>query len=140
MGPASFDLILSSETIYSAEAMPHLIALIRALLKPPNGIALIAAKRLYFGCSGSVHQFLSLVNSYGTPSPASPGALFSFGARDRESETASSTSSSSDAASDAGGLALRLRAEVAKVFEDGQSTIREIVRVSFVQPVAKKVA
>ena len=57
-----FDLILTSDTIYSPAATPALWSLIRAQLRP-NGVALVAAKSYYFGVGGSTADFCALVAS-----------------------------------------------------------------------------
>ncbi|KAJ1649271.1 hypothetical protein IWQ61_009590 [Dispira simplex] len=62
-GP-QYDLILTSETIYSQRSQRKLYQLIRSVLKP-TGIALIAAKSIYFGCDGSLHTFAQLVKEQG---------------------------------------------------------------------------
>lgn len=87
MGRCQYDLLLSSDTLYSLESIPHLLSLIEDLLAP-GGVALVAAKRFYFGVGGSTVEFVSQVQK--RPS---------------------------------------LSASVVKVFEDGQSNIREIIRV-----------
>lgn len=53
-----YDFVLASETIYRKEQLPDFINAIKHLLAP-NGIALIAAKRTYFGLSGSVFDFIN---------------------------------------------------------------------------------
>ena len=55
-----FDLVLTSDTIYSPAATPALWSLIRAQLRP-NGVALVAAKSYYFGVGGSTADFCALV-------------------------------------------------------------------------------
>ena len=52
-----YDFVLASETIYRKEQLPDHMKAIKHLLAP-NGVALIAAKRLYFGLSGSVFDFI----------------------------------------------------------------------------------
>lgn len=52
-----FDLLLSSDTIYSSSSIPPLFHLLRNLLSQ-NGCALIAAKRFYFGVGGSTAEFI----------------------------------------------------------------------------------
>ncbi|KAJ1957196.1 hypothetical protein IWQ62_005144 [Dispira parvispora] len=61
---SQYDLILTSETIYSQRSQRKLYQLIRSVLKP-TGIALIAAKSVYFGCDGSLHTFAQLVEAQG---------------------------------------------------------------------------
>ncbi|KAI8831516.1 hypothetical protein BJ741DRAFT_616994 [Chytriomyces cf. hyalinus JEL632] len=63
-GLEQYDLILTSETIYSTEAHAKLHDVMKRSLKR-DGRALIAAKKTYFGCSGDLQQFLSLVHSQG---------------------------------------------------------------------------
>ncbi|KAJ3131524.1 hypothetical protein HK101_004705, partial [Irineochytrium annulatum] len=60
-GGNKYDVILTSETIYSAESHARLDAVIRRNLRRPNGMALVAAKTSYFGCSGSLRAFEDLV-------------------------------------------------------------------------------
>ena len=55
----SYDVILTSETVYELDYIPSLVSLIRSLLAP-GGYALVAAKASYFGCSGSLHDFISI--------------------------------------------------------------------------------
>ncbi|ORX78105.1 hypothetical protein K493DRAFT_285064, partial [Basidiobolus meristosporus CBS 931.73] len=55
-----YDVLLTSETIYSVESHLKLYNLIKALLKR-GGVAYVAAKSMYFGCNGSVLLFRQLV-------------------------------------------------------------------------------
>jgi len=55
-----YDVILTSETIYSIEYHQRLYNIIKNSLNE-NGVVYIAAKANYFGCSGSLYQFLDLV-------------------------------------------------------------------------------
>jgi SAM-dependent methyltransferase len=57
---ASFDVIVSADTIYSEAASRRLWQLVRELLRP-GGTSLIAAKSYYFGVGGSVAAFKLLV-------------------------------------------------------------------------------
>lgn len=52
-----YDFVLASETIYRKEQLPDFINAIKHLLAP-DGICLVAAKRVYFGLSGSVFDFV----------------------------------------------------------------------------------
>ncbi|KAJ3227373.1 hypothetical protein HDU81_006755 [Chytriomyces hyalinus] len=61
-GDEQYDLILTSETIYSTEAHAKLHDVMKRSLKRDG---LIAAKKPYFGCSGDLQQFLTLVRSQG---------------------------------------------------------------------------
>ncbi|GBB86134.1 hypothetical protein RclHR1_01260005 [Rhizophagus clarus] len=56
-----YDLIISSETIYNTDSLPKLYNVIKYSLKRPNGIALIAAKSIYFGVGGGVLPFRHLI-------------------------------------------------------------------------------
>ncbi|RIA96594.1 hypothetical protein C1645_815287 [Glomus cerebriforme] len=56
-----YDLILTSETIYNTDSLPNLYNVIKHSLKRPNGIALIAAKSIYFGVGGGVLLFRQLI-------------------------------------------------------------------------------
>jgi hypothetical protein len=62
----SFDLILSSETIYNPASYSPLCQIIRDALAP-DGMALIAAKEYYFGSDlgGCVSDFEDTVISFG---------------------------------------------------------------------------
>jgi hypothetical protein len=52
----TFDVILSSETVYSTESCPALARLIKSLLKP-EGTAVLSNKRFYFGVGGGTRAF-----------------------------------------------------------------------------------
>uniref|UniRef100_A0A7S4FCT4 protein-histidine N-methyltransferase n=1 Tax=Chrysotila carterae TaxID=13221 RepID=A0A7S4FCT4_CHRCT len=60
-----FDLILTSDSIYSPPAACHLWALIKGQLRSPHGAALVAAKSYYFGVGGSVADFRAVVGADG---------------------------------------------------------------------------
>lgn len=62
--PASFDVILTSETIYNIEAQQSLYELMKFSIKP-SGVAFVAAKSHYFGVGGGTDQFVELVNKDG---------------------------------------------------------------------------
>jgi 2-polyprenyl-3-methyl-5-hydroxy-6-metoxy-1,4-benzoquinol methylase len=53
-----FDVVLSSETLYREEAHATVAALLAALLRP-GGVALLAAKRFYFGVGGGTRRFMA---------------------------------------------------------------------------------
>jgi predicted nicotinamide N-methyase len=55
-----YDLLLTSDTLYSVAYYPALWSLIQRLLSP-KGRALVAAKRYYFGIGGSTRSFADLV-------------------------------------------------------------------------------
>jgi SAM-dependent methyltransferase len=64
MGRGSYDLILTSDTLYSVAYMLPLFRACAALLAP-GGSALVAAKRYYFGIGGSTMEFADLVKREG---------------------------------------------------------------------------
>ena len=55
-----YDLMLTSETIYSKDNYPKLLALIKGHLKP-DGVCLLAAKVYYFGLTGGCYEFIEFV-------------------------------------------------------------------------------
>ena len=62
------DLIVTSETIYSSDTIPHLIRYIRSIFANKHCddkicLGLVAAKRFYFGVGGSTDEF---INQYGS--------------------------------------------------------------------------
>ncbi|KAJ3280410.1 Histidine protein methyltransferase 1 [Rhizoclosmatium sp. JEL0117] len=63
-GTEQYDLILTSETIYSTESHLRLHNVLKRSLKR-DGNVLIAAKKTYFGCSGDLQQFMMLVQREG---------------------------------------------------------------------------
>ncbi|XP_041479163.1 histidine protein methyltransferase 1 homolog [Lytechinus variegatus] len=63
-GATRYDVILTSETIYSLDSQPRLYNIIRNLLKP-NGIVYLAAKTHYFGVGGGTRQFEEFVKEKG---------------------------------------------------------------------------
>jgi SAM-dependent methyltransferase len=56
----SYDLIVTSDTLYHTHSHDKLYKFMKHVLKP-DGEILVAAKRYYFGCGGSVHSFKQLV-------------------------------------------------------------------------------
>lgn len=56
----SFDIVLAAETIYRKEQLSDFIGAFTHLVKP-DGIVIIAAKRIYFGLSGSVLDLIELI-------------------------------------------------------------------------------
>lgn len=60
-----YDIILTSETIYSSASQPKVLAALKCLLRPQGGVAYIAAKSYYFGVGGSVSSFTELVEKDG---------------------------------------------------------------------------
>lgn len=55
-----YDVLLTAETIYEQEYHTRLYQLMKTIIKK-GGSAYVAAKGYYFGCSGSLSQFLDLV-------------------------------------------------------------------------------
>lgn len=60
-----YDIILTSETIYSAASQPKLLTALKNLINPLNGVVFVAAKCHYFGVGGSVQMFQEFVESDG---------------------------------------------------------------------------
>ena len=60
-----YDIILTSETIYSIESHGKLYRFIRNHLRKPHGSAYIAAKTYYFGVGGGTRSFEHLVRMDG---------------------------------------------------------------------------
>ncbi|KAJ7340442.1 Histidine protein methyltransferase 1 [Desmophyllum pertusum] len=56
-----YDVILTSETIYSVESHAKLYHFIKRHLKKPDGLAYVAAKTHYFGVGGGTRSFEKLV-------------------------------------------------------------------------------
>jgi hypothetical protein len=83
---SSADVVLSSETLYSPEALPSFLAILNHTLSD-TGRAWIAAKRFYFGTGGSTHAFTVAAKACG------------------------------------------LQVVTERVFEDGVSNIRDVLRV-----------
>ena len=61
-----YDVILTSETIYSIASQPKLLSALKQLINPTNGIVFVAAKSYYFGVGGSVEMFQDLVQRDGS--------------------------------------------------------------------------
>ena len=55
----SFDLILSAETLYNRECCIKLFRMIEQHLEP-NGVAIVASKRYYFGVGGGTFDMINL--------------------------------------------------------------------------------
>ncbi len=60
-----YDIILTSETIYSPASQPKLLVALKHLLRPQGGVAYVAAKSYYFGVGGSIGSFTELVEKDG---------------------------------------------------------------------------
>jgi predicted nicotinamide N-methyase len=59
MAAAQFDIVLAAETIYRKEQIGCFLAACRHLVRP-GGCVIVAAKRMYFGLSGSVFDLIEL--------------------------------------------------------------------------------
>ncbi|XP_050428586.1 histidine protein methyltransferase 1 homolog [Adelges cooleyi] len=59
----TYDVILTSETIYNVSYYMKLINLFKNKLKP-NGIIFLIAKNYYFGVGGSITEFLNVLKSF----------------------------------------------------------------------------
>jgi len=58
----SYDLILSSETIYNLDYFPKFLRTIKSCLRRDGGCLYLAAKTFYFGVGGGTRVFLNMVN------------------------------------------------------------------------------
>ena len=63
--PCKFDVILTSETIYSESSQPKLLSAMKSLIEPSRGRIFVAAKSYYFGVGGTCYNFEQLVESDG---------------------------------------------------------------------------
>ena len=61
----SVDLVLASEVLYNVAYYDDLCALLRALLRPGSGVALIATKRFYYGVGGGTEAFIRVATEPG---------------------------------------------------------------------------
>lgn len=61
-----YDVILTSETIYSLDSQPRLLSALKQLSQEQSGVVYVAAKVYYFGVGGSVSAFSDLVAKDGT--------------------------------------------------------------------------
>lgn len=59
----SVDVALASEVLYNVAYYGDLCALLRALLRPGSGVALIATKRFYYGVGGGTESFITVATS-----------------------------------------------------------------------------
>ena len=64
-GELPYDIILTSETIYSISSQPKLLQALKELTNQSRGVVVMAAKTHYFGVGGSVHMFQDLVSRDG---------------------------------------------------------------------------
>ena len=64
-GGLPYDIILTSETIYSISSQPKLLQTLKKLTNQSRGVVVMAAKTHYFGVGGSVQMFQDLVSRDG---------------------------------------------------------------------------
>ena len=64
-GGLPYDIILTSETIYSVPSQPKLLQALKLLTNQSTGLVVVAAKAHYFGVGGSVQMFQDLVTQDG---------------------------------------------------------------------------
>lgn len=88
LSDGQFDVVLSSDTLYSLEYFESLLLLLKKTMRP-GGCAYFASKRYYFGVGGGVNGFVLMAREAG----------FSV--------------------------------ENVRVFENGGSNIRDILRIKF---------
>lgn len=60
-----YDIILTSETLYSLESQEALLECIKQVLQPPHGVVYMASKTYYFGVGGGTKSFMDLVHEDG---------------------------------------------------------------------------
>lgn len=63
-----YDIVLTSETVYDVDNLPHLVKLLKAANTSDSktgGLTLVACKRVYFGVGGGEVAFKSAVDAYG---------------------------------------------------------------------------
>lgn len=77
----SYDVIISAETLYTPALTTRLHRILGRLLRPKTGIAVVAAKRFYFGSSlgGGTGLFCSLCERPGSPLAAKVVGVFEDG-------------------------------------------------------------
>ncbi len=61
-----YDIIMTSETIYSLDSQPRLLSVLKELSVPEAGVVYVAAKCVYFGVGGTVTGFRKMVEEDGT--------------------------------------------------------------------------
>ncbi|KAK9861199.1 hypothetical protein WJX84_000747 [Apatococcus fuscideae] len=62
---ATYDLVLSAETLYNLESQEILLNCLTQALCPPHGEAYLASKKFYFGVGGGTAAFRKLVRRQG---------------------------------------------------------------------------
>ncbi|KAG2171988.1 hypothetical protein INT43_001465, partial [Umbelopsis isabellina] len=58
-----YDMIVTSETVYSEESIPGLVNALQNTLKKPEGVAYVAGKTIYFGVGGGILPFCNAIDS-----------------------------------------------------------------------------
>ncbi|KAE8209743.1 hypothetical protein CF327_g6306 [Tilletia walkeri] len=58
LSPQPYDLVFTSETVYSLSTLPSLVHILHAC-SSSTALCLVAAKILYFGVGGGVHSFIN---------------------------------------------------------------------------------
>ena len=61
-----YDIILTSETIYSLASQPCLLSVLKERRRPCTGVVYVAAKSVYFGVGGTVAGFCKMVEEDGS--------------------------------------------------------------------------
>lgn len=64
-GDRPYDLVLTSETVYSVPSLEPLLDLLEAATAQPDGLCLVACKRIYFGVGGGELEFRRRVEDRG---------------------------------------------------------------------------
>lgn len=80
----TYDMIISAETIYSLESQQQLFNCIKQAIKPPTGVAYIAAKTYYFGVGGGTTSFKKLLKSDGMLEVSTVATIDEGGGNKRE--------------------------------------------------------
>mmetsp|Transcript_29020 Transcript_29020/g.64017 ORF Transcript_29020/g.64017 Transcript_29020/m.64017 type:complete len:307 (-) Transcript_29020:2360-3280(-) len=60
-----YDIILTSESVYSLESQRRLLECIKQVLQPPHGVVYVASKTFYFGVGGGTKSFREVVKRDG---------------------------------------------------------------------------
>ena len=65
VSPRTYDVILTSETIYDEANYEKLHDVLKLMLEPHSGVVLVAAKSFYFGVGGGVDSWMNYVRNRG---------------------------------------------------------------------------
>lgn len=122
-----FDLIVSAETIYATPQIEKISDVLRATLRRPSGIALLAAKRFYFGTGGGVEPFLEHLR--GSEGERGVGGRGKEGGKEGDGGTAPEKKKKIKGEEQES--VWRLRGRVIRSVEDGRSNIRDIILVQW---------